>query len=97
VKTEIHLTLSDGSVWAIDGHVVAHNRATYYAEKDPDTTYEDEYKFTMGDEFELTDWASNNMNWDDVKHTARQVKPAPLLDWEEEWATCMKDVVQVPD
>jgi hypothetical protein len=97
MKTEIHLTLPDGSVLAIDGHVVAHDRATYYSSRDADTTYTDEYEFTITDDYELEDWAVNQMNWDDVKGTSRLVSPAPPADWDIIWRTCEKRVVRVPD
>jgi hypothetical protein len=70
----------DGSRWAVAGEVIAHNRAKYYAEDDPDTTYEAEFEHTLTDRYELTDWLGNNMNWDDVEPYAVCVRPArPLL------------------
>lgn len=59
----IHVTLEDGRVYSVPAHAVAHDRATYYAEKDADTTYEQEYEITASDDYELGDWLLNNMNW----------------------------------
>jgi hypothetical protein len=63
-----------GFVWEFPAEAVAKNRATYYAEHDKDTTYDEEFRFTMGDEYELRDWFFNNMNWEDVESEARLVE-----------------------
>ena len=62
-KKRVRITLADGRIFSVSGHDVAHNRATYYAEKDKDTTYESEYEFTVNDSYELKDWLFNNMDW----------------------------------
>lgn len=68
-----------GFVWEVPAEAIAKNRATYYAERDKDTTYDDEFNFTMSDDFELRDWFFNNMDWDDVKGAAKlTATPAPL-------------------
>jgi hypothetical protein len=68
-----------GFVWEVPAEVIAKNRATYYAENDKDTTYDAEFEFTMGDNYELRDWFFGNMDWDDVKDAAKLVKtPEPL-------------------
>lgn len=74
------LKIDDGGfVWHVPAEAIAKNRATYYAENDKDTTYEEEFNFTMGDNYELRDWFFNNMDWDDVKDEAKLVAtPAPL-------------------
>lgn len=90
---EIHVTMPDGSVWAVDGHISAHARATYYANVDSDTTYQEEYDFTIGDDYELVDWAVGNMNWDDFEKTARLVKPASFNP-QDGWMSGKKVVVR---
>ncbi len=65
----------DGSVYHVPAHIVAASRATYYAEQDEDTTYDEEFKYTMGSDSELLDWAQNNMRWTDVAEQAVQAKP----------------------
>ena len=54
--------LENGSVWAIPAHIIADDRAKYYAEKDSDVTYQEEYDYTMDDYYEIIDWGTNNMN-----------------------------------
>lgn len=43
-----------------------------------------EHKKTKSDDYEIHDWASNNMNWDEVKAHAIQVKAADV-DFQEGW------------
>jgi RimJ/RimL family protein N-acetyltransferase len=69
----------DGSRWAVAGEVIAHNRASYYAEDDPETTYEAEFEHTITDRYELIDWLGNNMNAEDVVDYAVCVRPARPL------------------
>lgn len=86
----VQVTFSDGSRWTFPAHVIADNRATYYAGRDGDTTYEAEYEYAINDDYELTDWALNNMNWEDVETSAtRAVDPLPI-DYEDEW--CNADI-----
>jgi hypothetical protein len=76
------LRIDDGGyVWEVPAEVIAKNRATYYAERDKDTTYDEEFNFTMGDDFELRDWFFNNMDWSDVKDATKLVAtPKPKTE-----------------
>lgn len=65
----------DGSVWSVPAEVVAKHRAQYYAANDPDTTFQEEYEYTISDNFELIDWVQNNMDVDDVEEHTKLVKP----------------------
>lgn len=95
-RKELWITMPDGSVWGVPAVLIADNRARYYAEKDADTTYDEEMAFLLGDDFELEDWAANNMNWEDVAEHAYQVKPAPAtVDYQEGWVNGEKEVVEV--
>lgn len=67
-----------GFVWDVPAEAIAKNRATYYADNDKDTSYDEEFAFTMGSKFELRDWFFNNMDWDDVKDVAKLVKTPDL-------------------
>lgn len=64
----------EGFVWHVPAEAIAKNRATYYAKSDKDTAYEDEFKFTMSDNYELRDWFFNNMDWEDVEKDAHLVR-----------------------
>lgn len=92
VKT-VRVTFSNGEVWDIPAAVIADARAVYYEDRDPNTTYTDEFCFTMGDNSELLDWASNNMNWEDVKEEARLVSNPESIDYESEWINAHREIV----
>jgi hypothetical protein len=62
-KKKIRIYTTCGRVFQIDVHEIADNRAKYYAKKDKDTTYEEEYEFLVGDDFEVKDWLFNQMDW----------------------------------
>lgn len=87
---EIHVTMPDGSVWAVDANLVAEPRARYYAEVDARTgaNFDEVYAHEMAtqDAEDLIDWAHNNMNWEDVQANARLVvTPDSHVDYQEGW------------
>lgn len=43
-------------------------------------TFQEEYKIAIEDDYELKDWLSNNMNWDDVKDIAEKISEIKLAD-----------------
>lgn len=68
-----------GFVWEVPLEAVAKHRATYYAAHDRDTTFQEEFDFVMGDEYEGLDWFHNNMDFEDIEADAKFVKaPEPL-------------------
>ena len=69
--------LKGGFVWHIDLEYVADNRAKYYAEKDKETTYQDEYDFVMEDDYQGIDWYQNNMDFEDVPFDRRRLVSSP--------------------
>jgi hypothetical protein len=94
----LRITMPDLSVWEVPAKIVAGNRAAYYDKRDPDTDYEGEFDFAMGDEYTLTDWAAGNMNWEDVEQHARKVRdrvPMEPGDYQEGWVNGDKEVVEV--
>lgn len=70
---------SHGYVWRADAHHIAHDRAKYYAEVDDDTTYQEEYDFTISDDYTLSDWYANNMDFN-PEHFSLVATPKPMLE-----------------
>ena len=66
----INLKCDNGVTYQIKAHDVAHDRANYYAKKENETTYEEEYNYAISDEDELYDWLVSNMNWWELKPVA---------------------------
>lgn len=96
MSRSLRVTMPDGSRWDVPAQVIAENRARYYAEVDPTTTYEEELEFTLSDDYELKDWAAGNMNWSDVVAHARKVsdrEPLSASEFQEGWVNGPKQVV----
>ena len=68
--------------------IIAENRAEYYAKKNNITFAEslqnDTIPFFESDDYEIEDWARNNMDWSDVENYAEKMKDVGL-DMQEEW------------
>ncbi len=70
------ITFSTGHIYEVPAAAVAEDRTAYYAVQDPDRTREQhaaETEAMFASEFELFDWAKNNMNWSDLQKRARLV------------------------
>lgn len=83
------ITMEDQSQWSVPVKVIAMNRAAYYADEnfngDLDRSLqEDTVPLFEADEYEIEDWAKNNMSWSDVVSFASQIK-APEIDFEDGW------------
>ena len=82
-------------VWEVPAQIVADDR---------DRNYADEKEDTIGfiaagtlDEYELLDWASNNMNWRDVADYATRVsKEIKKEDRQDGWVNGEKSIVKDP-
>ena len=84
---------SDRKRYAIPTEFIADHRAKYYAKKDSerglgryDVIYDEELFYAIDDDYELLDWASNNMDWKGVKDQAilLETKVEPT-DYDKEW------------
>lgn len=76
------ITMVDGRIFHVPLEVIAKARATYYAAKDKDTTYESEFEYVMEDSYEAIDWYANNMNPDEVMAHAQLVYTPKLEPFE---------------
>ena len=97
------VTFSDNLRWKIPIEFIAKSRAAYYAKLDSerdgddyDEVYKLELDFTLSDEFELTDWASNNMNWEDVLAVASRLPDDEVeCDYGKEWTNAEMKVMEL--
>lgn len=91
--------MPDGSRWCVPVDVIARNRAEHYAHEfggDVERSLtEDTAPLFDGDDYEVEDWAENNMDWRDVKHLAKKLRDAPSTDFQEGWMNGEKSVVDV--
>lgn len=81
----IIFTLQNGEVWGLPLQIVAANRARYYEENDPDTSFASELEFVMNDDYEGIDWFRNNMNPSEVKEHFKLLNPAREQDFDEKF------------
>ncbi|MGH2574715.1 MAG: hypothetical protein ACRDFC_03335 [Ignavibacteria bacterium] len=88
--------------------IIAKERANYYAEHDSkdikdseerkaewNKVFNEEYKITLSDDYEIVDWAFNNMNWSDVFNKAIKV-PATAVgidELNEAWTKSEHEVI----
>ncbi|WP_422923068.1 hypothetical protein [Singulisphaera sp. PoT] len=95
----LRVTFSDNTVWDVPIEVIARSRAEHYADEfgnDVERSYrEDSLPLLEASDSEVYEWASNNMNWSDMKAAAIQQPSLPVaVDYEEEWANCDTEVVE---
>lgn len=94
----LRVEMPDGSKWDVPVMVIAKNRADYYKDEfDGDlekSLKQDTIPLFESDDYEIEDWAVNNMNWGDVKEFAKQVPPMEAEpDYQEGWVNGDKEVL----
>lgn len=86
-KDILVITMPDGSEWGVPVEIIARDRAeSYAAEFDGDvdrSLKEDTLPLFAEDEYNVQDWAANNMNWDDVEKHARKIKEPGSVDYQD--------------
>ena len=89
----------DGNVWSLPASFVASNRAEYFAQLDADRgygefkkLYDEEYAYTLGDDFELRDWLKGNFNWEHIKPHVK-LKYRNPRDWDDWFSNAHIDIV----
>lgn len=99
--------MPDGTLWAVPVMVIAEHRATAYQKEFGDnlerSLNEDTLPLFACDEFEINDWAQNNMSWKMVEPHAVEIEtlgPDPV-DFEGGWCNGTKkfltgEAVDVP-
>lgn len=90
------VTMPDGSRWAVPVDVIAINRADYYKHEFGDDLQrsldEDTWPLFAEDDYEIKDWAANNMDWSDVEGIAVMIEPPTPPDFNEGWCNGDKEV-----
>jgi hypothetical protein len=88
---KLRVEMPDGSLWEVPVQVIVDSRDEYYRGDEEDTTGFIR-KGSLG-EYEVYDWAGNNMNWSDVQEYAVQVPlPVRKVDFEDGWANGEKSI-----
>ena len=94
MKKYLLVTMPDNSIWSIPTRLIAENRNDYYlkvrGENAADVEAETEKLFA--DDYEVIDWAVNNMDWSDVADEAVLAKRAKT-DYQEGWLEGDKELI----
>jgi hypothetical protein len=81
----------DGTRWAIPELTIAESRAAHYADDEERSLNEDTLPFFRKSPGEMSEWAANNMDWEDVESDAIQLESEkPQCDRDDEWPSCSK-------
>ena len=82
IAKKLILTSPEGDEWSISVQRIIAHRAGVYG--NTDEAYKKTFELFESDDFEIEDWAVNNMNWSDVKEHAVKVKECKM-DMETVW------------
>lgn len=93
--------MPNGSKWDVPAKLIAEARARYYAKvdtgkesgKDFEKVFNEEVENALDDTYLIEDWASNNMDWEDVKDSAINFSEMEV-DFQEGWVNGKKEVVE---
>lgn len=81
--------MPDGSKWGVPVEMIARSRATHYASEfggDVERSLaEDTIPMFEASDYEIKDWAKNQMNWSDFDGHQVKVVDAPTPDFQEAW------------
>lgn len=88
MKKYMTVEMPDKSVWRVPVAVIASNRAEAYKHEFNDDSFRSLIENTIplfkDDEYEIKDWAQNNMNWSDVLKHAEMVSFGNV-DYQDGW------------
>ena len=92
----LRVKFSNGDEFGIPVRVIAENRADYYADIDgydkESNEWEQEVQNAINSEYDIEDWAANNMNWSELEPYAEPLDKSDI-DYEDDWGDADKKVV----
>lgn len=89
------ITMEDGSIWSVPIKPIALSHAEYYAGVDDisvEESMENTVELFLNDNYEIEDWAKNNMDWEEVACDAQCIQ-GPEIDFQEGWVNGEAEVV----
>lgn len=86
----LHVVMPDNSIWKVNAKIIAEDRACYYSEIEKED-YSEIFNETLNNNDILIDWASNEIDWNNVKDKAIKVKDGDV-DYEEGWMNGEKSI-----
>lgn len=76
----ITISYGNGAIYSISLDPIARDRAKYYAECDPETTYQEEFDFAMVDKYAAYDWLRNNCDGEFLRSNLVEIKGPDTFD-----------------
>lgn len=96
------MKMRDGSIWGVPVYLIAENRAAHYASEFGGSLErslkEDTLPLFAQSQYEISDWAINNMNWSDFAGQHYKMHDAtPLTDeeFQDAWMSADKHIEDV--
>ena len=90
----LKVKFSNGDIFTIPARVIAENRAEYYSSIDgydkDSNEWEAEIQYALHDNYEIYDWAGNNMNWSDLEPYAKKIEESDF-NHEDNWGDAEKE------
>ena len=74
--------------------IIAQNRAREIVKTDTEASFDEEVAYALHEEYEIHDWAANNMNWEDVVLQAQIVNEDKKVDYQEGWMNGDKEIIE---
>ena len=90
----LRVTMPDGSKWDVPALLIVQHRAREIVKIDSQTSFDKEVEYALSDEYEITDWAANNMNWKDVVLQAQIVSEDREIDYQEGWINGDQEIIE---
>lgn len=90
-KAMYNVKMEDGSIWQVPAQIIADSRDEYYKNEKEDTI-----KYIKNGElveYDLIDWAQNNMSWIHVSEYAEKVESSKCIDFQEGWINGENEIV----
>lgn len=88
------MTLENGEVWGVPVAMIARNRAAHYAKEFDGNVErslaEDTIPLFNSSDYDIQDWAVNNMNWGDFNGHQVKLKNGQGIDFQEAWMNAEK-------
>lgn len=88
------MTLENGEVWGVPVAMIARNRAAHYAKEFDGNVErslaEDTIPLFNSSDYDIHDWAVNNMNWSDFTGHQVKLKNGQGIDFQDEWMNAEK-------
>ncbi len=105
----LQITFSDNKTYLIPAYIIVKPKAQYWTEKDLERErkskhypndidiqkmYDDNFNAIMDDDYEIKEWASNSMKWEDMKDFAIEIENSYIIDYDRDFINTEMKVIE---